>query len=144
MEMSVDAGRRAQLGRFLPEFLVESLSGGGQFPDKLSTNKGGFPQLFPVYPQGAVFYVLFSGEQSDMSSKRPSFDPRRHWQQTQVRLIVGGLAVLFVVGGGLVWWLYGAAAALTAIACLLAAASVLGGLWLILLLLERWVKEEEP
>jgi hypothetical protein len=73
-----------------------------------------------------------------------SFDPRRHWRQTQVRLILGGLAVLIVVGGGLVWLLYGRAAALTAVSCLLAAAAVLALLWLLLTFLERWVKEDEP
>jgi hypothetical protein len=54
------------------------------------------------------------------------------------------LVVLVVVGGGLVWLLYGVSAAITAVLCLLAAAGVLGLLWLLLTLLERWVKEEEP
>jgi hypothetical protein len=79
-----------------------------------------------------------------MKRKRRSFDPRRHWGQTQVRLIIGGMALLVVVGGGLAWWVYGRAAALTAMACLLAASGVMGLLWLFLSLLERWVKEEEP
>lgn len=78
-----------------------------------------------------------------MKEKR-SFDPRRHWRQTQSRLILAGLAVLVVVGGGLVWLLYGRSAAITAVLCLLVAAGVLGFLWLLLTLLERWVKEEEP
>lgn len=78
-----------------------------------------------------------------MKSKSRSFDPRQHWGQTQVRLIMGGLAVLVVVGGGLVWLLYGGAAAITAVACLLAAGGLFGLLWLILVLLERWVKEDE-
>ena len=79
-----------------------------------------------------------------MKTKRRSFDPRRHWGQTQARLIIGGMAVLVIVGGGLVWLLYGAGAAVTAVLCLLAAAGVMGLLWLILFLLELWVKEEEP
>jgi hypothetical protein len=79
-----------------------------------------------------------------MKTKNRSFDPRRHWGQTQARLIVGGLAILVVVGGGLVWLLYGGSAAITAVLCLLVAAGVLGVLWLLLTLLERWVKEEEP
>jgi hypothetical protein len=61
----------------------------------------------------------------------------------QVRLILGGLAVLAVVGGGLVWVLYGPSAALTAVACLLVAVVILGLLWLALSLLERWVKEDD-
>ena len=71
------------------------------------------------------------------------FDPRRHWQQTQVRLLLGGLVTVAVIGGGLVWALYGLSAAVTAVMCLLAAAGVLGLLWLILTLLEAWVKEDD-
>ena len=78
-----------------------------------------------------------------MKRQRRSFDPRRHWNQTQIRLILGGLAVLVVIGGGLVWLLYGSAAAITAVACLLGFAAVLGLLWLILGLLERWAKRDE-
>lgn len=79
-----------------------------------------------------------------MKKDRRSFDPRRHWQQTQGRLIVIGLALLIVVGGGLVWVLYGNLAAFSAVACLLVAVGLVGLLWLILVLLEKWVKEDEP
>jgi hypothetical protein len=79
-----------------------------------------------------------------MKRKDRLFSPRRHWQQTQSRLIVGGLLILLLVGGGLVWAIYGRAAALTAVACLLGASSVFGLLWLILAVLERWVKDDEP
>lgn len=79
-----------------------------------------------------------------MKRKRRSFDPRRHWGQTQMRLIIGGLLLLVFVGGGLVWVLYGGAAAITAVSCLLGAAGILGLLWLILTLLERWVEGDEP
>jgi hypothetical protein len=78
-----------------------------------------------------------------MNNKGRSFDPRRHRRQTQARLVLGGLGLLVVVGGGLVWLLYGRAAAITAVACLLSAGGLLGLLWLILVLLERWVKEED-
>jgi protein-S-isoprenylcysteine O-methyltransferase Ste14 len=76
--------------------------------------------------------------------RRRSFSPDRHRRQTQARLIVGGLLILLGIGGGLVWLIYGRSAAMTAVVCLLAAAGILGLLWLILTLLERWVKEEEP
>jgi protein-S-isoprenylcysteine O-methyltransferase Ste14 len=79
-----------------------------------------------------------------MKKDRRSFDPRRHWQQTQGRLIVAGLVILLIVGGGLVWLLYGNMAAFSAVACLLVAAGLVGLLWLILALLEKWVKEDEP
>ena len=78
-----------------------------------------------------------------MKKRMRPFDPRRHWQQTQVRLLLGGLVTVAVIGGGLVWALYGLSAAVTAVMCLLAAAGVLGLLWLILTLLEAWVKEDD-
>jgi protein-S-isoprenylcysteine O-methyltransferase Ste14 len=79
-----------------------------------------------------------------MKRPRRSFSTERHRRQTQARLIFGGLLILVLVGGGLVWAIYGRAAALTAIGCLLTAAGLFGLLWLILTLLERWVKEDEP
>lgn len=72
------------------------------------------------------------------------FSPERHRRQTRARLILGGMLVLLVVGGGLVWLFYGRTAAFTAVVCLLGAAAVMALLWLILTLLERWVKDEEP
>ena len=78
-----------------------------------------------------------------MKRGRRSFDPRRHWQQTQVRLLVGGLAIVGIVGGGLVWLLYGRAAAITTWFCLVGGALVLGLLWVVLGFLEWWVKEDE-
>jgi hypothetical protein len=76
--------------------------------------------------------------------KRGSFSPSRHRRQTQSRLVLGGLLVILGIGGGLVWWIYGGTAAATAVACLLAGAGIFGLLWLILTLLELWVKEDEP
>jgi len=73
-----------------------------------------------------------------------SFKPIQHQQQTQARLVVGGLLILLILGGGLVWLLYGSAAAWTAVLCLLAAMGIGGLLWFILTLLERWVEEDEP
>ena len=78
-----------------------------------------------------------------MKRQKRSFDPERHQRQTQVRLLMGGLVSVAIVGGGLVWVLYGFSAAVTAVACLLAAAGTLGLLWLILTLLESWVKGDE-
>ena len=75
---------------------------------------------------------------------RRSFDPRRHMQQTQGRLIVAGLALLIIVGGGLVWLMYGDAAAITAVSCLLVAAGLVGLLWLLLAILEKWARSDEP
>ena len=81
-----------------------------------------------------------------MSRKRTrrSFDPLRHMQQTQARLVVAGLALLILVGGGLVWLLYGDVAAISAVSCLLVAAGLVGLLWLILVVLEKWAKGGDP
>jgi hypothetical protein len=79
-----------------------------------------------------------------MKRKKGSFSPDRHRSQTQIRLILSGVLILAVVGGGLVWAIYGPGAALTAVSCLLVAGGLFGLLWLILSLLERWVKEDEP
>lgn len=48
-----------------------------------------------------------------------SRDLRRYARQTNVRLIVGALLLLFLVGDGLIYLLYGPAAALTGLLCLL-------------------------
>jgi preprotein translocase subunit SecD len=73
---------------------------------------------------------------------RRSFDPQRHSQETQARLIVAGLALLFIAGGGLVWLFYGGVAGVSAVACLSVAAGLMGILWLVLVLLERWVEKD--
>jgi len=78
------------------------------------------------------------------SKGEKSFRPDRHRRQTQVRLVGAGLLVLLGVGGGMVWLLYGRSAAATAVVCLLGGAGIFGLLWLVLTLLELWVKEEEP
>lgn len=77
-----------------------------------------------------------------MKNGRRSFDPRRHSQQTQARLVVAGLALLFIVGGGLVWLLYGDVAAFSAVACLSVAVGLIGLLWLMLTFLEKWVEKD--
>ena len=79
-----------------------------------------------------------------MKKKKDPFSPNRHRRQTQSRLVLGSLLILLGVGGGLVWWIYGGTAAVAAVACLLGGAGIFGLLWLILTLLELWVKEDEP
>lgn len=106
---------------------------------KLSTYNPTFPQHFQSYPQFVAQESLGVGQ---MKTDRRSFDPQRHSQQTQARLIVAGLALLFIVGGGLVWLLYGDVAAVSTVACLSVAAGLMGLLWLMLVLLERWVEKD--
>jgi hypothetical protein len=76
--------------------------------------------------------------------QKPSFRPDQHRSQTQSRLVISGLLILMGVGGGLVWVLYGRAAALAAVACVFGGAGILGLLWLVLDLIELWVKKDEP
>lgn len=46
------------------------------------------------------------------------FDPRAYSKQTTVRLIVGGVGILFLIGDGLVYIIYGPAAAISGFLCL--------------------------
>lgn len=78
-----------------------------------------------------------------MKGRRP-FRQEKHWQETQVHLLVGGVLILVIVGGGLVWVLYGRTAAITATSCLLVVSGLIGLLWLILRLIEKWVEGDEP
>ena len=72
------------------------------------------------------------------ASSRPPTDLRGHRQRTERDLILGGFAILFVVGGGLVWYFYGLEAALASWFCMGGAVALFGGLWLILKLMEIW------
>jgi hypothetical protein len=73
-----------------------------------------------------------------------SRDLRKYASQTNVRLILGALFLLFVVGLGLIWLLYGFKAAALGLLCLFGALIPLGlilffifGLDAILKLLDR-------
>ena len=48
-----------------------------------------------------------------------SRDLRRYSHNTNIRLIVGGLLLLFIVGDGLIYIFYGANAALSGLICLM-------------------------
>ena len=48
------------------------------------------------------------------------FDLRRYARQTNLRLVIGFILVLFVVGDGLIWLIYGRGAAILGLICLLA------------------------
>jgi len=47
-------------------------------------------------------------------------DLRKYARQTNIRLAVGGLLLLFIVGDGLIFLVYGGGAALVGFLCLLA------------------------
>jgi hypothetical protein len=48
-----------------------------------------------------------------------SRDLRKYIRQTNIRLIAGGLVLLFIVGDGLIYLIYGPSAALIGLLCIL-------------------------
>ncbi len=67
-------------------------------------------------------------------------DLRSYARQTNVRLIAGGLLVLFIVGDGLIYLFYGTGAALTGLLCLLGGLVPIVLIILFMLLLDWVVK----
>ncbi len=67
-------------------------------------------------------------------------DLRRYAQQTTVRLIFGGILLLFVVGDGLIYVFYGREAALLGALCLVAGLSPLILIWLVLTVVDLIVR----
>jgi hypothetical protein len=84
------------------------------------------------------------GWKEDRKEDRPpkSFSPDRHRSQTQSHLILGGFAILLVVGGLFIWWMYGAGAAFTGVTCLLIFMVLFGLLFGILKLMELWARDD--
>lgn len=66
-----------------------------------------------------------------------SRDLRKFTNQTNTRLAIGGLILLFVVGDGLIYLFYGGSAALFGFLCLVAGLSPVVLIWLVLWLIER-------
>jgi hypothetical protein len=72
-------------------------------------------------------------------------DLRRYAKQTNSRLILGGIIILFVLGDGLIYIFYGGGAALMGLACIFAGLVPLILVWLALVGLEwfsRWANKE--
>jgi hypothetical protein len=72
-----------------------------------------------------------------------SRDLRRYARQTNARLFVGFLLLLFIVGDGLIFWLYGRNAALMGLLCTVLGLAPLLLVWLVLTLLEWVVKKAD-
>ncbi len=68
-------------------------------------------------------------------------DLRKYASQTTVRLIVGALVLVFVVGSALILWLYGLGPALMGLLCLLGALIPIGLIWLLMVGLDVLVKK---
>ena len=67
-----------------------------------------------------------------------SRDLRSYMKDTNVRLVVGALALLFIIGDGLIWVIYGFGAAVMGLLCMLGAFVPIG-LILLLLNLSDWI-----
>ena len=67
-----------------------------------------------------------------------SRDLRKYMKDTNLRLIVGAVVLLFVVGDGLVWLIYGFGAAVMGLLCMLGAMVPIV-LILLLLGLSDWI-----
>jgi hypothetical protein len=65
-------------------------------------------------------------------------DLRKYVRQTNFRLIIGALVLLFVVGDGLIYLFYGSSAALLGLVCLLAGMTPVMLVVLVILLLD-WI-----
>jgi hypothetical protein len=67
-----------------------------------------------------------------------SRDLRKYMQDTNVRLVVGALLLLFIVGDGLIWLIYGFGAAVMGLLCMFGAFVPIG-LILFFLNLSDWI-----
>jgi hypothetical protein len=65
-------------------------------------------------------------------------DLRRYAKQTNTRLLVGFILILFLIGDGLIYIFYGRGAAVSGLICILAGLSPLVLIWLLLLAVE-WI-----
>jgi len=72
-----------------------------------------------------------------------SRDLRRWNRQTTIRLIAGGLILLFIVGVGLIFLIYGPTSAISSILCLAAGMVPVGLIILILWVLDWIVKRAD-
>ena len=73
---------------------------------------------------------------------RPLLDLRAWQRREDRRLIITIALFLVIVGGVTIGLIYGWGTALTGVLCLMGGAGLLGLLWLIMMLLERWVSRE--
>ena len=65
-------------------------------------------------------------------------DLRRYARQTNTRLLLGGILILFIVGDGLIYLFYGRSAAIMGLICLIAGLAPLVVIWMVLSLM-GWI-----
>jgi hypothetical protein len=76
--------------------------------------------------------------QKTFQGKSMSRDLRKYVKDTNLRILVGALLLLFIVGDGLIWWIYGFGAAVSGLLCLLGALVPIG-LIILLFYLSDWI-----
>jgi hypothetical protein len=86
---------------------------------------------------------MTKGRSPEGDDSPPPRSLRGHRQRTERNLVIAGFAVLFLVGGGLVWARYGRGAALTSWACMAGGLALFGLVYLIVKLMEIWVRRHE-
>lgn len=69
-----------------------------------------------------------------------SRDLRKYMKDTNVRIVVGALLLLFIVGLGLIWFFYGFGGAVTGLLCILGGFVPIGFIFLALYGLDWIVK----
>ena len=73
-----------------------------------------------------------------------SRDLRKYVRQTNLRLIAGGLVLLFIVGDGLIYLIYGSGAAVIGLLCLLGGMVPVVLVVLVMLFLDWIAKRANP
>jgi len=72
-----------------------------------------------------------------------SRDLRKYAEQTNIRLIIGGLALLFIVGLGLIYIFYGPGAAMSGMLCILVGLVPLILIWMLFFVMEKITKRAQ-
>jgi len=70
-------------------------------------------------------------------------DLRRYARQTNLRLLIGFILLLFIVGDGLIYYFYGRNAAIMGLVCLVLGLAPAALVWLILTFLEIVVRKAD-
>ncbi len=71
-------------------------------------------------------------------------DLRKYMRDTNTRIVIGAILLLFIVGLGLIWIIYGFGAAVTGFLCILAAFLPIGLVFLFLFGMDWFVKRANP
>lgn len=74
-------------------------------------------------------------------SRRP-FQAGPHHQQTESHLLLGGFAIILVIGGALIWGIMGPVPALIAVTVIVGAGLVFVLILLLLRALDAWARSE--